>query len=323
MKRKYMLDFDDPSNWLNVQDNETPEGELVENVYLMIPPDPSGNRLFAMTWNEWFPIDFLTPFHYHEKSYETFFIKSGSLQLHSGHKQCRVEAGSIIHYGPYDMHGLRFHEKVVSRGFFQNFNALDSIADRTVLEEYYPDVRKRMMEARDPNEPYYDKIDLEYLDYEEVPAEQMRAVKHPDRPEAVFELDGIKMKLLLPRRELGGVREMWRFEVEKGYRAESVEFPENRQLFYLVEGELECKVCEDSFVADKECLIDIPRHYKHSLKAKTDVVMYDVGGLSGWYNFLHDYTAVKKNSPEKFNDEKYIANLKKKNKIVIKSFGKE
>ena len=324
MKYRYLIEFDNPDHAYYSSSFDSPEGERMENVSMLTLPDVSGHRFFAMTANEW-PYrknQDQQMYHHHQVGYETFFIKEGSLDLHINGKRCFVKAGSIVNYRPYEMHAMTIHETVVSRGFFQNYDSLDSVVEMRLLESYDPDARKKMMESRPPEEAMSDFHINEYMDYEKVPVEQVYSVKHPDRPQATFDFDGVKAKLLLARWDLGGLREVWRFEMEKGFHAESVDYPGHRSLIYLTDGAVEVKIYDDEFVADKECLIDIPKNLKYTIKAKTDAKMYEVGGLSGWYNFMHDYTAVKKNNPDKFNDEKYIADLKKKNQIFIKSCGK-
>ena len=324
MKHKYLIDFDDKSNWIYELNNDSPTGERIEDIRGYIQPDVSGNRFYSMTGNVWHPLpDFLTPFHMHYRGYETFFIKSGSLELHAIGQQCRVGPGSIIHYQPYQAHGLRFLEKLEARGFFQNYDMIDTSEATALMVEYEPEARKRLMEERKLFPQGRDICECETLEYEKVPVEEMRAVRLPDHPLAKFMLDGITMKMMIPRWELGGLREIWRFELKEGFHAETVEFPSIRHLFYMTEGEVAFKIYDDEFIAKGDCMIDIPKTIKFSITAKTDAAIYDVGGLSCWYTFLHDYMAVKKNSPEKYNDSNYIAELKKRNSIQIMSFGHE
>ena len=324
MKYEYLIDLEDEANWADISGMDLPTGERVEDGKAFILPDVSGHRFFAMTGNVWHKLpNFLTPYHLHYKGYETFFIKSGLLELHVCGQKCKVGPGSIIHYQPYQAHGLRFLERCEARGFFQEYDMLDNSQASGVLAAYDPGARKRLMEAMMKSPEGRDGYECETLEYEEVPIEEMRAVRLPDHPLAKFSLDGITMKMMIPRWELGGLREVWRFEMEKGFHAETVEFPSYRQLFYLTEGEVTFKIYDEEFTAKGDSLIDIPKTIKHSMIAKTDAVMYDVGGMSCWYTFMHDYTAVKKNKPEKLNDSDYIAELIKRNKIQIKSYGKK
>ena len=319
MKHKYLLDLNDESNWLYTSGVRAPSGEMAEDMRVFIMPDMSGNRFYTMTDSAEHPIDYLMPFHQHHKGYETFFVDSGAMQLHIHGQQCRVEKGSVLHFQPFETHGMSFYEEVKYRGFFQGWNGIDYIPEMNLLEQYYPGVRARLAESgvmsgRDHHE-------VAYCEYEHVPVEDVRAVRRPERPLAKFVLDGVVAKMMVARWELGGLREVWRFEMEEGFHAESVDFPAFRQLYYVTGGEVLFKVCEDEFVAGPECMVDVPRLLPHSIKAKSNAVMYDVGGMSCWYNFLHDYTAAMKHAPEKLSDKEYIAGLKKRDNIHVRSFG--
>lgn len=317
MKHKYLIDLNDESNWLYTTYVLAPSGEKAEDMRVFIMPDVSGHRFYTMSDSAEHPIDYLMPLHQHHNGYETFFVDSGAMQLHMHGQQCRVEKGAILHFQPYETHGMSFYEEVKYRGFFQEWNGIDNIPEVALLEEYYPDARKQLAASGVVTDR--DHYEVEFSEYEHTPVEDVRAVRLPERPLARFELGGVVAKMMVARWELGGKREVWRFEMDEGFYAESVDFPAFRQLYYVTGGEVEFRVCEDVFTAHSECMVDIPKFIPHSVRAKSNAVVHDVGGMACWYNFLHDYTAAARNNPAKFNNKNFIAGLKKRDNVHIDS----
>jgi mannose-6-phosphate isomerase-like protein (cupin superfamily) len=159
-------------------------------------------------------------------------------------------------------------------------------------------------------------------DYVRAQPEELEAVRNPSRPLAQYKLDGVTMNMVVARWETNGVREIWQARMDQGFHAEWNDYPLLPELFYVTEGRVKFTVYGEEYVAYEDCLVKIPRYAPHSLVAETDAAMYDLGGLSVWELFLHDYTALLKNDPEKAKDPETLKKLKASYQVYIKSIGK-
>ena len=99
-----------------------------------------------------------------------------------------------------------------------------------------------------------------------------------------------------------------------------MKYPPIRELFYLRKGRIKFKVLGKEFVADDECVIDIPRFAPHSMEVLEHSELYDLGGQSWWSMFFQSLQYIRTKAPERDNEETLEA-LKKRYDIPIKSIG--
>ena len=324
IKQKFLIDLSDHSNWLYTASPPSPreDSKSIEDMAVLIMPDDSGRKLYTMTDSLMYPTEkdeYMLPLHEHRKGYETFFVDSGDMDLWVNGKIARVVPGSLLHLQPYEIHRMVIRETVKFRGFFQDWNGVDIVPTVQLLEHNYPGISGRFFEANAVKDR--DFFMHESADYTRVEAEEVAAIRHPYRPLARFDLDGISMKMMIGRWETAGVREVWRMEMEEGFHAEWVDFPEYRELYYVTGGEIRFKVCEDEFVAHSECLVDIPKHLPHSIEVQKNAVVYDMGGMTCWFDLLHDYTTLLKKAPGRIANHEEMAELLEFNRCQIKSYG--
>ena len=324
-KPRYLMDLNNEEHWLYTASPPITRanGKPSEEMAVFIMPDDSGQRLYAMTDSimmDTESMEYLGAPHEHRAGYETWFVDSNAMDLYIMGKVTRVEPGSFYHIQPYMIHNTYNIGDVKYRGFFQNWNGVDTVPLTQLMEHYKPGTKMKFMESRRLNSDS-DHFRHEPMDYERAPNEEVYPVRHPDRPIAKFELEGVTVKLMVGRWECAGVREINYFEFEKGFKAETVDFPAYRELYYVREGEIKFKIFDDEFIARPENLVDIPKYLPHSIEALTKSAMYDMGGMTCWYDFLHDYTTIIKKDPERAKNPDVIAELKKVNGCQIKSFG--
>jgi len=322
---RYLIDLNNPEHWLYTASPpiSRADGRPSEEMAVFIRPDDSGQKLFAMTDSIMYksdPATFVMRPHEHHIGYETWFLDSGSADLYVNGQVTRLEPGSLYHMQPYMLHSMFMHEDVKFRGFFQHWSGTDNVPITQLMEHYQPGLKAKYWEAGLQG-LVSDHYIHESFDCVRVSNEEMSALRHPDRPLAKFELDGVTVKLMVGRWECAGVREINYFEFKEGFKAETVEFPLYRELYYVREGKIKFKIFSDEFIAYKDCLVDIPKYIAHSIEALTDSAMYDMGGMTCWYNFLYDYTTILKKYPERANDPAEIETVKKTNGCQIKSFG--
>jgi len=324
-KPRYLIDLNDENHWLYTASPPItrPDGKPSEEMAVFICPDDSGQRLFAMTDSIMMSTDSMVnimPLHEHRVGYETWFVDSNAMDLYVMGKITRVEPGSFFHLQPYMIHRMYNYGDVKFRGFFQHWNGVDSVPYTQLMEYYQPGLKAKFKES-DLFSADRDHFVHEPMDYIRASNEDVYPVRHPDRPIAVFSLEGVTIKLMVGRWECAGVREINYFEFEKGFRAETVDFPAYRELYYVREGEIRFKIFDDEFIARSENLVDIPKYIPHSIEALSKSAMYDVGGMTCWYDFLHDYTTMMKKSPDSVRNANEIDALRKLNRCQIKSFG--
>lgn len=326
MKNEFMFDLNDrESSWIYPIVIKTPDGRIGEEQSTILMGE-GPNRIFCVTDSIMHAIpegtdpDSVAMPHEHRYGYETFFCDSGKMYLYIDGKKCLVKEGDILHLQAGQAHGMAFLEDMKYRGFFHDMNIIGDAEAVNYLRKY--------MQV-DYNDPEFAKarggsdfIVREKPLFKEVPAEEVSAVRHPDRPLAEYKLDGVTMKVIIQRWENAGVCELCCAEMEPGFTAEWVKYPKHRDLLYVRSGEVRFTVYDREFTAKAGCLVNIPKYAPHSLEALTKAQVYDVGGQTFWASFLHDYFSIKTYDPERFRKTETIVELKDKFGCQIRSIGK-
>ncbi|NLO47362.1 MAG: cupin domain-containing protein [Clostridiales bacterium] len=321
MEKRILIDLNDKKNWLYESSSPpTAGGYIVEDNRVILMPEGE-HRLFAFTDAVMHYAPDMRPFtHDHHTGFETFFVDSGSMDFYSQGKVATLKKGDLVHIQPYVTHGMLFHEDTRYRGIFQDWTVIDNFAELYQLREYMPDANQKMAEQG----VVFGQPDFfihEVVDVERVAPEEINAVRNPNRPLAQFKLNGVTLNMVVGRWETNGVREIWQARMDKGFHAEWNDFQKNPELYYVTEGEVKFTVYGKEFIAHEDCLVKIPKLAPHSVVALSDSAMYDLGGLTMWYLFLTDYTALIKNKSEKLGDAAFMKELKAKYGCEIKSFG--
>jgi gentisate 1,2-dioxygenase len=127
------------------------------------------------------------------------------------------------------------------------------------------------------------------------------------------------MKQLVGRWEIGGLREIWCAELQKGFWCESDQFPLKRSMYYVTEGEVRFTIYDTEFIAKAEHVVDIPKFAHYRAEALSDAVVYDVGGLPLWEAFLEDRESILTRAPERWPLE--AKQIREKFIIPITSIG--
>lgn len=322
MKHPYLIDLNDEENWLYAQMlGAKPDGTRGEDQRTILHGQ-GAHRLFLVTDSVMYPGDDKDMhFHEHLTGYEYFFVDSGGMDLYVDNKKTYVEPGSIIHLQPHQAHGMSFRAPTKYRGFFHDMRNSDSSYERYLLRMNRPDVAKSPDYFARFITPEHDSARRECFEWVEVPASEVSAVRHISRPMAEFKLDGVTMKMITARWENAGVLEIWAAEMEKGFFAEWVEFPDMTEMYYITSGKIQFKVYNEEFSAYPECIVKIPRYASHSIKALEDSVMYDMGGLTRWHALLQDRGGILKNDPERAKLPETFEDLKAKYGCQIKAYG--
>ncbi|MCL1804660.1 MAG: hypothetical protein FWG28_01455 [Clostridiales bacterium] len=318
-KHPYLIDLNDPENWINPQVLGSPERKGEDQRTINI--GEGVHRLFCVTDSVMYPGDpDKVHFHEHHAGYEYFFVDSGGMDIYSDGKKAYVAPGNIIFFQPYQAHGMTFREPTKYRGFFHDMKNSDTAMERAILRKNRPDVVKLPDYMARFVASQHDTTNREPFVCVEAQAEEVRAVRNIARPLDQFKLDGVVMKMITARWENGGVNEMWAAEMEPGFRAEWVEYPTENEMYYVTAGEIKFKVYDEEFTAYPECVVKIPIFASHSIEAVKSSVMYDIGGLTRWHALLQDRSAII-NDPARAKDGELMKKLKAKYGCQIESYG--
>ena len=323
MKHPYLIDLNDSDNWLYGIELFGPNGHKGED-QRTINMGEGEHRLYHVTDSVMYPrSDDSAPvfFHEHYIGYEIFFVDSGGMDLYVDDVRTYVPPGSIVHLQPFRAHAMTFRAPTKFRGFFHDLTQSDNAPELAVLRANRPEVEKDPTFLRDFVFGSFDSGNREQPIWKEVPAEQVSAVRSIKRPMATFELNGVTMKMITARWENGGVTEMWAAEMDAGFHAESVDYPMDRAMFYITDGEVKFKVYDEEFTATSECVVKLPKFACYSITALTDAVMYDVGGQTRWYALLQDRAAILKYDRDRAKDPETLKALKARFKCQIRTYG--
>lgn len=258
--------------------------------------------------------------HYHVRGYETFFVDSGKLYLYINGQRTIAKKGDIVHLRAGQAHGMTFLEEVKWRGTYHDFETFSEAADVARVKRYMPELKDDPELAALMPRGEMDTIILEPFLFKDVPAEECSAVKHISRPHAAYDFPGLSMRIIVERWENGGVKEMACAVMEPGFTAEWVKYPPLRELFYLRSGKIKFTVMGREFIADDECVIDIPRFAPHSIEVLEHSELFDLGGQSYWSMFLSNYLSVRTRTPGRLENGGLDA-LKEKFNIPVKCIG--
>ena len=322
MEKRILIDLNDKANWLYESTSPpSPGGHIMEENRVVMMPEGE-HRLFAFTdaVMHYVP-DMSGGEHVHHDGYETFFVDSGHMNFYSLGQYCELRKGDFVHIQPHVTHGMLFHEDTRYRGIFQDWAIIDNFAELFALRAIDPDASQKMAEQGVSLGGGMDMHFLEKMNYEKVSPEQINAVRNPSRPMKQFNFDGVTLKMMVGRWECGGVREIWRVEMDKGFHAEWDDYPAIDDLFYVTDGTVKFKVYDKEYTAYTDCLVKIPKLAPRSIIAESDAAMYDIGGLAQWYAFMRDYTAMLENAPDRAKDPDVIKALKKRTNFYVKSYG--
>ena len=260
--------------------------------------------------------------HFHWHGYETFFVDSGSLYLYINNQRVLCKKGDIVQLQAGQSHGMTFLEETKWRGTYHDFATYSETRDVGRVKRMMPELADDPeLAALMPNgEMDSNNMDLFQFDFVDAPAEQCLAVKHVDRPHAAYEFPGLSMRIIVERWENGGTKELACAVCEPGFTAEWVKYPPLRELLYVRSGKVKFTVLGQEFIADDECVVNVPRFAPHSIEVLEPSQIFDLGGQSYWSLFLQTYASIRKFHPEQLTPEN-VEMLKKKYQIQIAKIG--
>lgn len=254
--------------------------------------------------------------HTHEFGFETFFVDSGLMHLFVDGKCCMVKKGDIIQLQPGQLHSMATEEDVKWRGFLHDMDSFKNGVKNGYTANFLGDGRSdpEFMAARAAAGT--DFIPCEPPVYEEIPTEEMSAVRHPDRPLAVFKFDGVTVKPITRRCENAGVCELVLAEMEPGFSM-SYKYHSQREQFYVREGKVKLTLFGEEYIVTSESIINVPMLAPFTITALEKSDVYDVSGQAHWFAFLLNLESIRKNDPERLKDPETLKKLKEQFKVEV------
>ncbi len=324
-KNEFVFDLKHPEvSWRGSAKHYWPNGQISSEAGLVTDAEgPHGLYWCLDTIMHAVPEDMKATWqmpHYHVHGYETFFVDSGKLYLYINGQRVLCTPGDIVHLQAGQAHGMTFLEETKWRGTYHDFEVYSDAKDVARVKQYMPELKDDpALAALMPNGEMDSKM-LEAFIYKDAPVEECLAVKNISRPHASYEFPGCSMKIVVERWENGGTKEMPCAVMEKGFTAEWDQYPKLRELLFLRKGKVKFTVLGKEFVADDECVINIPRFAPHKIEVLEHSELYDLGGQSYWSLFLQCYNSIRTLHPERLTPET-VDGLKKKFDVQIAKIG--
>lgn len=315
MKSNYLIRMTEPSDWLRTYDEGT---QNVNDFILPIGPYEI-NEMSDTIYHKNASVDY----HEHAKGYETFFIREGRVECTMRGKRFIADKGDILHIPPYVAHGFVFLEEgTIWRELFQEMNMAQGIRNKNRIKNSYsglyedPDFRTIYRQA-------HHNFTREKPVAVEVPKESMWELRTPDFAYSTFRLNGVALRLVIGRWECNGVKEVWKADLEKGFKV-CWDYPNpNDELYYVCSGRVGCKVLDEEFEAGPDCLIHIPPYTSHRFEALEDSQIYDCGCAARLLDLLEDIESLKQYQPEKLEDKDFMTQYKRQYNCWVTYCGKE
>ena len=250
--------------------------------------------------------------HMHNYGYETFFVDSGLMHLYVDGKVCMVKTGDIIQLQAGQVHAMASEEDVKWRGWFHD---LDSFHNGIQAGKVAARLAKMGVPRDDPDfmaarmATGKDFYLCEPPVYEEIPVEEMMAVRHPDRPLAQFDFKGFSIRQITRRCENAGVSELILCRMEPGFSF-SYGYHKLREQYYVRTGKVKLELFGDEYIVTGGSIINIPILAPFKITAIEQSDVYDINGQANWFPFFLNLESIRKKAPERLDDPETIKFLK-------------
>lgn len=278
------------------------------------------NELIDFTINE---KGYRIPYHYFSRGAVTFTILKGRIELVINGKECVCDPGDTINitaHCPYSLSTL--DDESVIKALFTDVDMISRFTDYETLTDNFILSNEFMEEKFYPDHNYFPLT--EPVDTEKVNKHQLVQVKSPE--DILFEyhkIPGINCKLKVGRWELKGLKEIWEFDVEKGYVFEYLRPTENEGLYEVESGKVKIRLGGNTLFAEAGDLIHIPHYTPYTLTSVEDnTTLLDYNVSSRLYRMLDMMQSAQRDTPEKIDDPQWIKWLFDMNDCYLTDFKK-
>lgn len=267
--------------------------------------------------------NFRLPYHYHNRGLETFIVHKGHAEATLNGKKFILEEGDMINIEPWCPHGFVFiDEGFVWREMFTDMNMWADHKDRWLIARNGLPLRNDrdfVFNVKDGFDKHHWTFDMpEPVDCKWVDKRTIPEVTCKGEGKAVFEFEGIKCLLKVGRWQLRGFKEVWEYQIKKGYQLQYYNVSENEGVYFVRSGRFMVEVDGEVLFASMEegDLIHIPAYTPYALTAVSDdCVIHDYNVSANLFRLLEMIKAAQDYFPDKLEDPEYMKYLFKVNKV--------
>jgi len=266
-------------------------------------PSQGSDQINEVSDTTWLLGNYRLSYRYHDRGHGTFLVERGCVEVTLNGRKFLLEEGDMINIEPYMSHGFVF------------------IDPDTLWREMYTDMNmwaddeNRIVELPEP-------VDCPWVDKRTV-----QEVTCKGEGKITFTYEGICCLLKVGRWQLRGFKEIWEYQIEKGYEVRCCNATSDEGVYFVKSGRIMVKADSKTFFAGGEgegTLIHIPAYTPYVLTAVADdCVIHDYNVSAHLFRLLEMIDAAKEYFPEKLDDPDYIAYLFEVNKVgAFTGFGR-
>ena len=255
------------------------------------------------------------PYHEHAAGYETFLVDGGSFDIRSMGKRSVAKYGDMVHFAPYMPHSIgALEDNSLWRAFHQEL---------FMTHMMYAEQRLRAQTPNMMNDPAFRKRNAErhasmYYEFtaaeQDVPPEEIPAIRPYDFGFAHYEFEGIDLRLKVGRWETRGTKEIWQMRMKKGFTFSWTGTNPFDNLFDVFNGRMEVRLDgHEPFIAETRDILFIPKWIAGSFTMLEDTVLIDANCQGCLLRSLDELNGWKNNDPQKLHDEAAVREVFLKN----------
>lgn len=280
-----------------------PNGDVTGDLFLK----PEGFQLINELGDAIYGKPQTIKYHAHPTGAETFLVLRGKVRMHVNSKWCDVTKGDIMHIRAHVYHGFEILEPDTAwREMFQQMDMYAGLSGKSNLRTFYPELLEdETFTAR--------RLARAGIDYRESPPLEEASkydvphIKPADKHMLTFDVPFGKLHLRVGRWELGGVKEIWQFDMRQGACLDFAMPFGDKPVYHVLEGVVRVDSDRESFDAGEGDIISIPQYLKHKLTVKEDAKLLALNVQSRLLNIMERFNADKVKNPEVLEDWEYIS----------------
>ena len=267
----------------------------------------------------------IVPYHCHKYGYELFVMIKGSVCAIIGGKRTNAKPGDMILIHPHLPHAFEYredgtvwHEIVQDMALWESGKAMNRIIancpenfnDHGFMREYFS------------HEGRQDYLGYPFLDAAEAAPGEVTGFSGKEMSYKKYNLPGMECRIKYPRWQLGGLKEIWEFVLDKGVTATWDKPYFSRELMVVREGSVEVEVQGyGAMTAKPEDIISIPDYTEHRITAlEQGTTLQDFNVQFDMFLMLDEIDLYRRNDPDRV-DEDYIRETFKKYECPLTEIG--
>jgi len=246
------------------------------------------------------------PYHYHKYGNELFAVIKGSVTVIMGGKKTLANPGDMILIRPYLPHAFEYredgtvwHEIVHGMDLWESGKAMDRIIancpenfnDHSFMREYFT------------HEGRIDYLGYPFLDAAEADPGEVPGFSGKGASYKKYELPGMECRIKYPRWQLGNLKEIWEFVLDKGVTAAWDKPCFSHELMVVREGSVEVEVQGYGVMkANPGDIIKIPDYTGHRIKSlEQGTVLQDFNVQFNMFLMMDEIEITRRTRPDMVN----------------------